>query len=399
MASVACSLHLMDVRLLRMFVSAMQGGPIPDLKAEVTRCANRDILLSWSRKIAHAAAPLADGVPREKWTLYTQFRPFFITTDDPLHAAELTERLFSVQNLDDALNLFREEVARIDPERADAIIDAARQDNSAPVMAHQSVDTIVGNFRAYLLYERRQLEALTSAAAAEAVPPAQLREAGRRLAWRTCNLLANLHPSWSLRSANLTNLASRNDLGIETLVADPRGMYAAIAQRIPGLHEHIPFRLEEGAQTGLCIAPKAIHDVLSLMERWPQPIMPHPTLGVPTPGEIQALREALIYAERQQAGLWEASGLSEPALDIFPQILMDQGEREDKPEKYAVMSSVLPVAEDTPATSGGSIFAQKWGGTAPATDDAVGEFAETPTKTSWLTKFFKKKSANDADAV
>lgn len=388
MASVACSLQPMDVRFLKGVMAALQGGSIPDFKAEASRRSQRDILLNWSRKVIRAAAPIADAVPREHWLLYTQLRPFFITTNDALQAIDLVDRLFTAHSLDDVLNFFREEVARIDPDQADAIVDRARQDSTPGVLPQYSVEDIAAHMRAYLLAERRQLEALAQASQDRSLAPEQLHDAGRWLAWRTCNLLANLHPSWSTRATSVTKLASRDDLQLAPLVADPRGMFVEIANRIPGLHAHIPCCLSGSRQTGLCITPGTMASVRALIASWPHPIAPHPQFGAPTPGEFQALKEAVVYAEYHQFGLWEAVDMLDPKNEIFPHILHNHVEREEK--------SIPEVRSSIPAMAGSVQADSISGETAPlsksvsATDTQTsGEASTTAGKTPWLKKIIK----------
>ncbi|HEX2951202.1 MAG TPA: hypothetical protein VHV83_16785, partial [Armatimonadota bacterium] len=388
-----CSLHVMDVKLLKTFISAMHGGPVPDLKAEVERRCHHDIVLNWSRRIIRAAAPLEAKVPREQWTLYTTFRPFFITTDDSNQAAQLVESFVNQQSLEEVLDLFREEIARIDPDQADAIVETAKQDKSPGLIEHYPIDEAVAHYRTYILYERRQFEAMTKLAESGQLTPKQLIDTGRRLSWRTCTLLANFHPSWFIHNTSLTSLACRKDLGIENLVADPRGMYAEFIKRIPKLHDTIPFSLAQENQTGLCIPPKCVPALLTLMAAWPQPIMPHPTFGVPTPGEVQALHEALIYASHQQAGVWEASGLFVPENDVFSRVLPDQGEREDHPEKF-----VKPVEQvETSEVTTEQKIQQRPNATVNQADskeidqhEEIDKDSDTEEQKSWLQKFFKR---------
>lgn len=380
MGPTACSLQIMDVRLLKTFISAMQGGPIPDLKAEVDRRCHYDIVLNWSRRIIRAAAPLEQHVPRERWTLYTQFRPFFITTDDPEHAATLVERFLQIQNLEEILNLFREEVARIDAERADEIIEIAKKDKTPGMIDLHSPDQITSYYRAYLLYERRQLEALAQQATTE-----QLVKAGHLLAWRTSTLLANFHPTWYTRNTSLTSLASRRDLGLEKFVADPRGMYAEISSRISGLHSSIPFNLSKTHQTGLCIVPKSIQAVLDLMDGWPQPILPHPTFGVPTPGEVQALREALIYSLHRNSGIWESADLVVPERDLYARVQQDQADREENPEKYAQAATPTESAPEEKPISSSEKSAED-AKTGSSDEQNLETVPAEDTKKSWLKK-------------
>ena len=412
MASItACSLHPMDVRLLRQFISAVQGGPIPDFTVEVARRAHRDMLLNWSCKIVKAAAPLTAAVSSDKWTLYTQLRPFFITTDNPEQAASIAERFFNVTTEDDIVNLFREEVARIDADRADDIITVALRDQTPGPLAHFSADEISTHLRAYLLYQRRQLESLTTAAASGNVSTSQLATAGRLLAWRTCNLLANMHPTWQTRATSLTALASRKELELESLVADPRGMYAAIAQRIPGLHDQIPYHLSDDRQTGLCITPQSVAFVLDDISIWPSPIPYDSTLGAPSSVEIQALKEALLYARLHQAGIWEAAGMVNLTEGVYPQILADQGEREEKEFAPPAVEPVVTAAPVAPAAAAPVVagpvvdapapaaipaaedaYLRKWQETTPVEQTAAEEeaTADEPKK-PWFKTMFKKK--------
>lgn len=349
MASLlACSLHPMDVRLLKQCVAAFQGGAIPDFTVEVTRRAHRDLLLNWSLKVSRAAASLASQVPPDRWRLYTRLRPFFITADTPEQAAYQAERFFTVASQDEIVNLYREEVARIDADQADAVIDRAVRDAAPNVLLPASPDESAGYLRAYLLYQRRQLETLAAGNATDD----QLARAGRLLAWRTCMLLANLHPSWQTGATSLTGLASRTELGLAPLVADPRGMYAAIARRLPGLHERIPYHLSRDCQTGLCISPASVPAVLSEMEIWPTPIPAQEGAPAVSAMEVMALQEALLYARRQKAGLWEAAGLVNPDANRYPQILADQGEADERLEIAAVPAAAAPTAVAAVADSG-----------------------------------------------
>jgi hypothetical protein len=354
----------MDVRLLKMFISAMQGGTLPDLKAEVSWRAHRDILIDWSRKVVQAAAPLAVYVPRDKWTLYTQLRPLFITADDPEQAALSTERFFTAHGLEEVINLFREEVARLDPERADAVIDAAQRDTTPSVLTRQSSDEIAANLRAYLLFERRQLEAAVSGSA-----DVQLRDLARKLTWRTCHLLANLTPGWHTGSTSLTRLAGRRDIALAPLVADPRGMYSEIATKIPGLHEHLPYQLADGAQTGLCIPPKSVPAVADLLCAWLQRVEASPGADQPPAGELQAVCEAVIYARNHQTGLWEAAEMFVPARNLIPAILVDQGQREENPDAFAAkpvanateeVTQLFNNTSEATASANGTVFKVPW---------------------------------------
>ena len=392
-----CSLHPMDVRLLKLYVGTLQGDAAPDLRVEATRRRQRDILINWSRKIIQAAAVLEEQVDPEYWLLYTRFRPFFITAESPEQAAELAERLLTAQNLSQVLNYFLEELARIDPERADAIVASAQQDKRPGILASQPVDEIQNNLRAYLLYERRQLEELAEAAAAGTVTAERLTTAARWLSRRACVLLANLHPSWQCRGTSLTLLAERGDLGWKALVADPRGMFQQVAQRIPGLYDHIPFSLSGDEQTGLCLRPVSVPQALELMERWPRPLPPHPTLGTPSPGELLALREALVYAQRQKAGLWEAADLAQLDEGTFPIILADQGQREEHPERFAQPEAPagppaqIPFADGIPDDSPlakQQEYLRRMEATNPVSEE---ELTEREQKTPWWKRLGKKQ--------
>jgi hypothetical protein len=330
MKSIACSLHIMDVRLLKMLIPALHEGVLPDMKAEVADRAHRDILLNWSRKIINAAAPLADTVSPSRWQLYTQYRPLFITADDPEKAVELTHRLFHAPQLEGVFDFFREEIARLDPDQADEIIDSVRQDNSPGVLPFQSVEEIAENFRTYLLYHRRALQALMSDADGGSLSEEMLMKTGRRLPWCLCQFMANIYPNWYISSSSFTFLDFRGDLGWDNVIADPRGMFARFSQRIPGLHDHLPIKLNEHHHTGLCIPPSEVGRALSfLMAELEQPMPPHPKFGALVHEELQAIQEALLYAMIHKAGVWEATGMHDPSRNLFPQILGNQGERED----------------------------------------------------------------------
>ena len=336
MQQMACSLHIMDVRLLRVIIPALQEGVIPDLKEEVAFRAHRDILLNWSRKIVVAAAPLADTVPAARWKLYTQFRPLFITVDDPEKAVELTHRLLHAPQLEEVFDFFREELARLDPDRADDILDTARQDSAPGILPLQSMAEITESFRKYMLYQRRKMHSLLEEAEQGELTEHKLAKAGQRLAWRTCHFLANIYPNWYLPSSSFTYLDHRGDLGWDNVVADPRGMFARFSRRIPGLHDHLPIKLSEHTHTGLCIPPEEVGQALSfLMAGMEHPLPPHPKFGALIPEELQAIQEALLYALLHKAGVWEATGMLDPTRDLYPQIRDEQGEREDYPERFA----------------------------------------------------------------
>lgn len=391
MADFACSLHPMDLRLLKIFVAAVLGDAIPDLNEEARRRRQRDILINWSRKITRAATRLSNQVLPEDWTLFATLRPLFVTVADAEEAARLTDRFFSAHSLEEVLNLFREEVARIDPDQADAVIDAAHEDKTPGLLSAHPVDEIEGFLRAYLLYERRQLQQL---AEAQLHPVEEVAAAGRRLAWRSCTFLANIHPAWNLQGVTLTHLTKRPDLRLEPLVADPRGMYAEIARKVPGLHDHIPYALSGAQQTGLCVPPKAVPQVLELMDVWPSPV---PVLGafvVPSCAQVRALHEALHYAQLHHAGLWEATDLLVPERDIIPCIRDDQGDREEHPEKYHHVGQDASPAAEVPWP--GSLletqqeYVRRLQATAPvgATIPEMPEVGESAPKLPWWKRLF-----------
>lgn len=330
MFSSACSLHILDIRLLKIYVSVIQGQSIPDLAGEASRRRSRDILINWSRRIVRAAAFLAPSVPPDDWLLFTRLRPFFCTAETEEQAISFIDHLFRSHSLDEILNLFLNEVARLDPERAFNIILQAREDKSPGVLEYRSVDEIENALRAYLLHERREINDVL-----ENADEADIPEIGRRIAWRACMILANNHPWWCLPTISLTALAARPALSLSTLVADPRGMFAPIAHRLPILHQHIPFSLtdSEYPHTGLCLPPQAIGPTLEKIQQWTDLIPEADDPPLP-PAEVRALREAVCYAKNQNAGLWEACGMLEPDEDRFPIIQQHQADREEHPERF-----------------------------------------------------------------
>lgn len=176
--------------------------------------------------------------------------------------------------------------------------------------------------------------------------------------------------------------------------------------RIPDLQAGIPYRLTRARQTGVCIPPGAVTSVLALMDDWPQPIMPHPMYGAPTPGEIQAFREALLYARNHQAGLWEAASMLQPEDGIFPQILSRQWEREEHPEQFTEqamaeqVTTVRMAAEMSPESAKTATeFANSWAKRQTREDlnaddtQSIDDEEEAPQeapKKSWLGKLFKR---------
>jgi len=344
MPPMACSLHIMDVRILKLLIPALHEGMMPDLKEEVASRAHRDILLNWSRKIVAASTPLADNVSPAKWQLYSQFRPLFITADDPQKAVELMHRLFHAQSLDLVFDFFREEIARLDPDSADEIIETVRQDSTPGILPFQSIEETSENFRTYLLYHRRTLKALRDMAEASTLTKEMLEKAGKLLPWCLCHFLANIYPSWYITSSSFTHLEYRGDLGWDNVVADPRGMFNRFARLIPGLHEHFPIKLDAPRHTGLCIPPDEVARALSFLEAEIENPMPlNPRFGALIPEELQAIQEALLYAMLHQAGVWEAAGMLDPTRNIFPQIRDKQGEREEQ-QSVPVANSQPPAA-------------------------------------------------------
>jgi len=272
-------------------------------------------------------------------------RPFFVTAQDASQTIDIIERLLASRSLDDVINLFRAEVARLDPEQADAVIESARQDMTPGALTITGIDDSERQLRAYLLHERRQLEKLE--VKGSGADPAHLQEAARWLTWRTCMVLASLHPWWRTDATSLTGLATVPHLGLKHLVADPCGMYATLMQRIPGLQPHLPRILNAPRQTGVCFTPKTVPQAITALSGWPQTIPAHPPFEVTSAAEIRALREALLYAQRLGAGLWEVSDLVVPEEHRMPCILADQGDREEHPERYPATPTVQFAAQES----------------------------------------------------
>lgn len=293
---------------------------MPDLQQEALRRRQRDILLNWSRKIIGAASGLSGSVGRENWVLYTRLRPFFITADDPATVSDTIDRLFAARNLEDVLFEFREELARLDESKADAIIDAAREDLTPGIVEYQSLEEIAENMRAYLEYQRQRIAVLREQGSSP--NPAQVTSEAKLLAWRGAMLLANQQPWWYVRGTSLTLLASRPDLGFYPHVADPRGMFTGIVEGIPGMYAQIPYSLTGDHQTGLCIAPARVAAAATQVAGWTAPL---PLDPAPSEVELRAVREALVYAQTHGMGLWEATDLAAPELDILPIIGAGQG--------------------------------------------------------------------------
>lgn len=349
MGTYACSLHPLDVRLLKIYMGSVLGDGIPDLKEEATRRRQRDLIYNWSQRVICAAAPLAGVVGVEAWQLFTRMRPFFITAEYPEQTIMVIERLFAARGLDDVVNYFREEVARLDPEQADDVIEAARQDLTPPVLDIASIDDVERRMRAYLLYERRQLEPLFTAALSN-LSIEELHAAGHWVTWRACTFIANVHPWWALPEVSLTRLARQPQAGLTSMVADPRGAFSTVVQRIPGLYDYLPYFLADGAnRTGVCIPPKSLPQAQQIVAAWPD------TQTVPTPAETLALSEAMMYAASRQAGLWEVAGLIDPDQHRIAAIQADQGDREEHPERYPEPTiedeSFVPAAVTTPESS------------------------------------------------
>lgn len=330
MISSSCTIHVMDIRLLKIYISILKGGSIPDLHAEAIRHRQRDILINWSKKIIKASSKLSNLVEPEQWRLYTELRPFFITADDPEVAVHRVEQLMSANGgLNDILYLFMEEIARLDPDNAMNIVNEARKDTNPGVLGYMSVDEIESAMRTYLLYERYEIEKLMNDPHED-----EFDSIGKWISWRACMLLATLHPWWLLPDTSLTALSTHPDLGLEPLVADPRGIFATISQKIPGFHHHIPYALTGNHQTGMCLPPQYINDALSLLIKWPKVLPPNPEGVNPTPKDITVFHEALLFAHRHQSGLWEASGILNLEDCEFACIMPDQINRELHPEEY-----------------------------------------------------------------
>jgi hypothetical protein len=338
MTPTACSLHPLDTRLFKLYIAAVGGGIIPSLREEATRRRQRDVLINWSRKIGRVCSDLSLSIDPDRWLLISQIRPFFITAEDPADVAAMVDALLAAHSLEEVLDLFREEVARLDPDQADALIDAARRDGTPGEIEHAPVEEVEANLRAYLLYQRHKLEEADSA------PPEALAEIGRLLGWRAGMLIANLQPWWFTRSTSLTTLAGRGDLGLLPHTADPRGVYRELAADVPGLMARMPYNLMEGYRTGMCIPPRAVSDTLSLLQGWPKPIPPDMTYGTPSPVEIQAMQEALVYGLGHDLGVLEAANLVNPEDGVFPVIHAGQGE----------VDETLFVSTTTPTSTGGS---------------------------------------------
>ncbi len=329
MTPTSCTIHIMDIRLLKIYISILKGGSIPDLHAEAMRHRQRDILINWSKKIVKASAQLANIVEPSQWKLYTELRPFFITADDPEVAVHRIEQLMSATGgLNDVLYLFMEEIARIDPDNAMTIVTEARKDINPGVLGYMSVEEIESAMRKYLLYERDEIEKLMDNPHQD-----EFDNIGRWISWRACMLMATLHPWWLLPDTTLTTLSTRHELGLEPLVADPRGIFATISQKIPGFHHHIPYALSKNHQTGMCIPPQYINDVLSLLVSWPK-ALPDTVSESYSLQDITVFHEALLFAHRHQSGLWEASGMLNLVDCEFACIMPDQINRELHPEEY-----------------------------------------------------------------
>ncbi len=339
MFTPACSLHPMDVRLLKIFVSVIQGEPVPDLREEATRRRQRDILLNWSQRVTRAASSLAVNVAPEDWTLFTQLRPFFITQDTPIEVTTRLNDLFNAHSLSEIVDIYREELARLDADQADNIIDAVRHDQTPEAATIHSVDVIEENLRAYLIAERHELDALFAAINPGAL---QLEKAGSWLSWRAFLFNANMHPWWVTRATSLTGLASRKELNFLPVMADPRGMFAAFVNRVPNLQDHLPYALVKMHSTGMCIPPASVGTALATMNEWPEEQLS----AVATPGELRALHEALYFAQSYKYGLWEASEMAVPMDNILPIINANQAEVESYIPGQAAITNVTVSTEE-----------------------------------------------------
>lgn len=346
MISSSCTIHIMDIRLLKLYISILKGGAIPDLHAEAMRHRQRDILINWSKKIIKASSHISNLVEPNQWRLYTELRPFFITADDPEVAVHRIEQLISAcGSLNDVLYLFMEEIARLDPDSAMNIVTEARKDTNPGVLGYMSVEEIEKAMRSYLLYERYEIEKLMANPHED-----EFDDIGKWISWRACMLMANLHPWWLLPDTSLTALSTHPELKLESLVADPRGIFATISQKIPGFHHHIPYSLTGKHQTGMCLPPQYINEALEMLISWPKQLPPNPNGESPTMQDITVFHEALLFAHRHQAGLWEASGMLNMDKCEFACIMPDQINRELHPEEYT-HTCLQPENETVPANT------------------------------------------------
>ncbi|MEI7831769.1 MAG: hypothetical protein WCJ56_01005 [bacterium] len=383
MFTPACSLHPMDVRLLKIFVSVIQGEPVPDLHEDAMRRRQRDILLNWSQRVTRAASSLAVNVAPEDWTLFTQIRPFFITRATPVEVTARLNDLFNAHSLSEIVDLFREEVALLDADQADSIIDAVRHDQTPEATTIHSADVIEENLRAYLIAERHELDALF-----EAIEPGalQLEKAGSWLSWRGCLFTANMHPWWVTRTTSLTGLASRKELNFLPVMADPRGMFANIVSRVPNLQNHLPYALVKVHSTGMCIPPASVATAMTVMDDWPEAQLS----AFATPGEISALREALYFAQNNKYGLWEASEMTVPLDNILPIIEAHQAEV----ESFIPGQPVTPEVTAPPEEEEQSFEPIHYDASTTEDDDEEPVAAPAPeseSKPPFWQKFLKKK--------
>jgi len=177
-------------------------------------------------------------------------------------------------------------------------------------------------------------------------------------------------------------------------------MYATISQKIPGLHNYIPYSLCNDCQTGLCLPPPAVGQAISRLDLLPPTLPSHPA-GTPSYLELRALREALCYAQSHLAGLWEARGIINPDDGIFATILANQGDREEHPERYrtAPVPAPEPVPVAAAVSTGGDTpqgmspeavrqleLQQRMEATAP-----VGQTPEPDEEIPWWKRLGKKK--------
>lgn len=385
MFTPACSLHPMDVRLLKIFVAAIQGEAVPDLREEAARRRQRDILLNWSQRVVRAATFLAVDVAPEDWRLYTQLRPFFVTVTAPEAMTGRMHDLFKAHSLSEIVDHYREEVARLDADQADFVIDTVRHDQMPEAVTVRSADVIEENMRAYLIAERHELEEFFATSDPGAL---QMEKVGQWLSWRACLFSANIHPWWVTRGTSLTGLAGRKEYDFLSVMADPRGMFAGIVSRVPALQDHLPYVLTTTHSTGMCVPPHSTEEAFTISGGWPAEIL---STGTTTPGEVRSLREALHYAQVNTFGLWEASEMAVPLEGILPIIEPNQAGT----ETYNPALSTTPAAVHTEETQSFAPVHYDEAGTTEneaGLDEMPAEAPVDDSKVPFWKKMLKKKS-------